>query len=119
MEFDADEIQQQATIVSKSSGLINCCEDGIKLQEQLQSATSTANLDVNGIENCFNEATRLKSKCENASVMLERARQLWKDHKNCEKQLSLIQFELDNCNSQFEELKKTLGVCPLCGGKLE
>ena len=46
------------------------------------------------------------------------ARDVWKRHSVAEKEANSLASELTVAESEFEELKHELGVCPLCGGKL-
>ena len=53
-----------------------------------------------------------------AEESLSNARDLWKRHQAAKKQENALVEELSKAEKEFEDLKKELGVCPLCGNKL-
>ncbi len=119
VKIDVDNAQGELNGIGNKIELIRRCAQASALEDKMLDASKVAQCDVQEIEKLLVSLGNLNTRLINATNMLVNARELWKKHKDCEKSCDLLQIELNECVSQFDELRKSLGVCPLCGGKLQ
>ena len=117
--IDVEILCNTAQELSKRAKAIELCGKAAALEEELKNNQSLISLDWPALSGQCDKVSGNAVKLNSANEAIKKARELWKQHSNSEKELQLINSELSKCQDSFDALKKKLGVCPLCGGKLE
>ena len=99
-------------------GMIGICEKIIDGEKKLDLAKGIAVIDSNKMDEVRNDVLKINEKINDAETKLDNARDLWKRQSNATKEAKSYANEQNEAEKEFEDLKKELGVCPLCGNKL-
>lgn len=99
-------------------GMIGICEKIIDGEKKLDLAKGIAVIDSNKMDEVRNDVLKINEKINDAETKLDNARDLWKRQSNATKEAKSYANEQSEAEKEFEDLKKELGVCPLCGNKL-
>jgi hypothetical protein len=99
-------------------GMIGICEKVIDGEKKLDLAKGIAVIDSNKMDEVRNDVLKIDEKINDAETKLDNARDLWKRQSNATKEAKSYANEQSEAEKEFEDLKKELGVCPLCGNKL-
>lgn len=99
-------------------GMIGICEKIIDGEKKLDLAKGIAVIDSNKMDEVRNDVLKIDEKINDAETKLDNARDLWKRQSNATKEAKSYANEQSEVEKEFEDLKKELGVCPLCGNKL-
>ena len=99
-------------------GMIGICEKIIDGEKKLDLAKGIAVIDSNKMDEVRNDVLKINEKINDAETKLDNARDLWKHQSNATKEAKNYANEQNEAEKEFEDLKKELGVCPLCGNKL-
>ena len=99
-------------------GMIGICEKIIDGEKKFDLAKGIAVIDSNKMDEVRNDVLKIDEKINDAETKLDNARDLWKRQSNATKEAKSYAKEQTDAENEFEDLKKELGVCPLCGNKL-
>ena len=87
-------------------------------ERRLEASGRIAGIDCDAMEALQSEINALNTRIGEAEKKLSDARDVWKRHNASDKKDKSLASELKSSETEFENLKKELGVCPLCGNKL-
>lgn len=96
---------------------LNILKKALEVKNLLEAMSPS--YDCNEMSEDLNNLMRQKEKIESAEESLEQARDLYKKWKRAEIAEGSSSEKLKDAEASFQELKKKLGVCPLCGGDLQ
>lgn len=116
--IDADSMSSALGRYESLCRTIDACEKTVAMEEALSVARRMAGMDSDALERLRKEVDAMDDEVSVAESRLFGARDVWKRHSVAEKEANSLASELTVAESEFEELKHELGVCPLCGGKL-
>lgn len=97
---------------------ISVCEKIVAMEDAFSVARQMAGIDSDALERLQKEVDAMDDGVSVAESRLFSARDIWKRHSVAEKEANSLVTELAVAENEFDNLKKELGVCPLCGGKL-
>lgn len=116
--IDVDKMHSLAEACSSLEKSIDACGRILDCEGRLADANDVVSVDVPVMEMLESEADAMEGRIDEATGRLENARDLWKRQFNASKEAKSLGNELKDAEAEFESLKKELGVCPLCGGRL-
>ena len=116
--IDADSMSSALGRYESLCRTIDACEKTAAMENALSVARRMAGMDSDALERLQKEVDAMDDGVSVAESRLFGARDVWKRHSVAEKEANSLASELTVAESEFEELKHELGVCPLCGGKL-
>jgi DNA repair ATPase RecN len=116
--IDADSMYNVSGRYESLCRTINACEKIVAMEDALSVAKQMAGIDSDALERLQKEVDAMDDGVSVAESRLFSARDAWKRHSVAKKEANSLAAELAGAENEFEKLKKELGVCPLCGGKL-
>lgn len=119
LAVDADGLLEKCSACKAMSDRISRCSDGLALSRRLAEASLAASVDTDSMKGLLDRIAGLSSRIRDAEAALSMARKTWKDRADAVKSEKALSEELEKAASGLERLKRELGICPLCGGKLQ
>ena len=119
LAIDADGILEKCAACKILFDKITRCSDGLDLSKHREEASLSSSIDTGSMKELLDRISALSAKIRDAEAILSRARDIWKDRADAVKSEKALSDELEKAGSELEKLKNDLGICPLCGGKLQ
>jgi len=115
---DVNGILQEMLQLQKTTNALGMCQKALGVSEMVANVEKCFAISDGEIVLLVNSIIAKQAEIDDASKALDNARLLWKQEKDAEKQASAIRLELGKAEKELHSLMDSLGVCPLCGGKL-
>lgn len=111
---ELDRLIELAGQIEQIDGQLKLVRELQALNEELNKMTAVADVDLTELDTLLKEMDGLHNRIDRANELLRDARRLWKDGQDCKKEVDKLSKTLVILNSDLNELKNELGVCPLC-----
>ncbi len=97
---------------------ITAIDSAMKIESRLSRSVAVSEIDCESISRKRDRCEALSAKIAKAEKALSDSRELWRKCRHQENESNRLGGELAAAQREFKELKKSLGICPMCGGKL-
>jgi DNA repair exonuclease SbcCD ATPase subunit len=98
--------------------VISLCLNSLEFENKINKLKAITIIDTNKLKEKKYYLDELNNKIILAEQKINHARDIWKYKSNIEKDIKNLNEELKKAEKEFESLKDELGICPLCGNKL-
>ena len=119
LSVDAGAIVEKASECESLNGKIKLCQKGGDLSGRLEAARPAASIDTAPMSEAVSEIQDANARIKDAESRLEEARRLWKSRVDAAKAAKSLASDQESAEADLESLKKSLGICPLCGNRLQ
>ena len=119
LSVDAGAIVEKASECESLNGKIKLCQKGGDLSNRLEEARPAASIDTGPMSEAVSAIQDANARIKEAESRLEEARRLWKSRVDAAKAAKSLASDQESAEADLESLKKSLGICPLCGNRLQ
>lgn len=119
LSIDTGSMMKMASECESLNERIRLCRKGDDLSGRLVETRPAASIDTAPMAEAVSSIQDMNTRIKEAERRLEDARRLWKSRADVVKEARALASDQESAEEDLERLKKSLGICPLCGNKLQ